>query len=440
MMRRVLMVAYYFPPLGGMGSVRAARFARHLPAEGWEPVVLAPKQGMYHRPTGQWAEPDGTRVERTGTVELSRIARDAYRSLVPSRADTSEGPSLRPVEAGGFGNAIRRLLRDFIYLPDAQIGWYPSAVRRGRVAMALWSPKVIFTSSVPYTAHLVGLRLRRQFGVPWVAEFRDLWTRSQDYQTRSPARRVVDARLEETIVRSADAIVVTTDSAREILLADYPGLEEGRVGVVTNAFETEAHPSPAPAPSHGPLVLVHAGTLIPGLQDPAPLVSAVKGLNTRVPGCIRLRILGPPEPWKEALTRTGLAPGVVEFGGILPPQAVPEELSRASAVLILAPGEAFGRVILGKTFEWMGSGQPALMIVDRRGEMARLAQRTGGAVLVARNREAEIRAGLESLLDHHRGKMLDRLRPNPHEVGRFEAREVTRRLAEIFSLVSGGGQ
>jgi hypothetical protein len=291
---------------------------------------------------------------------------------------------------------------------------------------------------VPYTAHLVGMRLKRQFGLPWVAEFRDLWTRSQDSQAKSAARKVVDARLEESIVRSADAVVVTTDSAREILLADYPGLDEGRVRVVTYAFEAEAHPAPAPSP--GPLVLIHAGTLIPGLQDPAPLIAAIKALNTQHPGCIRLRILGPPEPWEEALSRTGSAPGVVELEGITLPQAVPEELSRASAVLILAPGKAFEKVILGKTFEWLGSGQPALMIAEGRGEMAKLAERTGGAVLVERNREAEIRVGLEVLLDHHRGEMSDRLYPDPDEVGRFEVRQVTRRLAEVFSSVCGGGR
>jgi len=72
-MRRVLIVAYYFPPLGGMGSIRVTGFATHLPAYGWEPVVLAPRTGAYHRdPELRFPE---ERVVRTRSFELSRAAK-----------------------------------------------------------------------------------------------------------------------------------------------------------------------------------------------------------------------------------------------------------------------------------------------------------------------------------------------------------------------------
>ena len=42
-MKRVLVIAYFFPPINNMGSQRILRFVRHLREFGWEPVVLTGK-------------------------------------------------------------------------------------------------------------------------------------------------------------------------------------------------------------------------------------------------------------------------------------------------------------------------------------------------------------------------------------------------------------
>ena len=41
MKRRVLMVAFHFPPSGAVAAQRAHKFARYLPEFGWEPLVVA---------------------------------------------------------------------------------------------------------------------------------------------------------------------------------------------------------------------------------------------------------------------------------------------------------------------------------------------------------------------------------------------------------------
>ena len=72
MMRRVLMISYYFPPLGGIGSVRAVKFAHYLPEFGWDPAVITPRNGAYYRdPTLEF---DERKIVRTPSVEISRTA------------------------------------------------------------------------------------------------------------------------------------------------------------------------------------------------------------------------------------------------------------------------------------------------------------------------------------------------------------------------------
>ena len=49
-MRRILLIAFYYPPVEDVGSVRPAALAKYLPRFGWEPIVLTPRvQGAYRQ-------------------------------------------------------------------------------------------------------------------------------------------------------------------------------------------------------------------------------------------------------------------------------------------------------------------------------------------------------------------------------------------------------
>src|SRR5579859_4861972 len=110
-MKRVLFVAYYFPPLGGIGSVRAASFATHLADFGWEATVLAPRSGAYFRDSSlQFPE---TRVIRASSLEISRAGKQLLRT---GGDDTTEA------QVTGVRSIVRSLVRDHLYFPDAQIG------------------------------------------------------------------------------------------------------------------------------------------------------------------------------------------------------------------------------------------------------------------------------------------------------------------------------
>src|SRR4051794_15968312 len=148
MSRRVLMIAYYFPPLGGIGSLRASKFAQHLPEFGWEPTVIAPRLGT-HYPDNEFSFPE-ERVIRTRSIELSRAGKRALR--VEARSTGGD-----PLSGGRV--LLRGAAHRFLYRPDAQIGWYPSALRAGRRALANGRFDAILSTSVPMTAHLIARRL-----------------------------------------------------------------------------------------------------------------------------------------------------------------------------------------------------------------------------------------------------------------------------------------
>jgi hypothetical protein len=45
--KRVLVIAYYWPPAGGPGVQRWLKFVKYLPQHGWTPTVVVPKNAAY---------------------------------------------------------------------------------------------------------------------------------------------------------------------------------------------------------------------------------------------------------------------------------------------------------------------------------------------------------------------------------------------------------
>src|SRR3954454_7034028 len=188
-MRQLLAVAYYFPPIGGIGSIRIARFAEHLPEFGWNVTVLAP-QATPHAADPRLRYPE-THVVRSRSLELSRL-----KQLIPAVRASANGDD-------GRARAAARTAGRLLY-PDPQIGWFPGAVAAGRRTVRRASFDAVFSSSFPITAHLVAGRLSRKAGLPWIAEFRDPW--SDALPAIYPLRRRAAA-LERAIAAEAATVI-----------------------------------------------------------------------------------------------------------------------------------------------------------------------------------------------------------------------------------------
>src|SRR3954470_15891554 len=152
---KVLVVAYYFPPIGGIGSIRLKRFAELLPQSGWQPTVLAPRDTPH--PSDQQLSFPEEHVVRSRSIELSRIGRTALAAR--STGNGSSDPASRSLRG-----ALRQFAHRYVFFPDGQIGWYPGAVKAGKAALERESYDAIYSSSFPITGHLVARTLARHSG------------------------------------------------------------------------------------------------------------------------------------------------------------------------------------------------------------------------------------------------------------------------------------
>jgi glycosyltransferase involved in cell wall biosynthesis len=420
-MRRVLMVVYHFPPLGGIASLRVLRFARYLPAFGWEPWVLAPRRGDYvNDPTLAYSE---DHVVRTGSLELSRIMRTTVETLTPSpfQGEGAGRGGANPLPPGGEGRVrgLRGLIRHWLYRPDAQIGWYPFAVAAGRRLLREHRFDAILSSSFPVTAHLVGRRLHRDSGLPWVADFRDLWS---DW---SEARRASKARLEESLFREATATTTVSASYAEALRTRG----SHRAEVLTNGFDPEDFPT-TPAPANG--VAAYLGTYYPGIQDLPTAIRAI-GVLAREGSGLRLRFIGDyPSVLRPEVEAAGLEARTDATGFIPHPLAV-EELSRSSVLLLGGPTSADTVAMRGnvaaKVFEYLGSRRPILMIGDPDTDVAGMLRPFARARVVGVGRVDEAVDALRGLLRAGTAPADDPL------LEPYTSRDLSRRLAGLLEDV-----
>ena len=426
---RVVIVAYYFPPLAGVASERVAALSRHLGAVGWEPLVITPRDGFYHR--ANEAPELEVPVLRTRSLELSRVFRGIYAGSSPGAS--SAGP-VRPVDVGMLGSRARGVLRDFVYVPDAQVGWIPFAA--GAAARALGRARgkaVLYSTSVPFSAHLAAMAAAKRCGFPWIAEFRDPWSSSiAPSRSQRPIRQRLDRRLERQVVLHADHLVVTSESTRADLLDIHHGLQPDRISVVTNGFEPRPE-RPTPARDR-PMTILYAGTVAPG-EDVSGVLASLDQLYLRRPGSFTLRVLGPPEPWE--------SPGVVvsdrpwlELSGMESAERAREAMAEASALLFLQCHLAYRRVLPGKLFEYIGARRPIVAVCPPQTEMAALLGRYADARMVDCDVGEDAVDAFERLVDEHQAGSLQQPRVPVSVTEPLQRAEQAAQLAALFDRLT----
>lgn len=354
---RVLIVAYYFPPVGGIGSIRLARFAALLPEHGWEATVLAP-HGTPHPSDPSLRFPE-EHVVRARSIELSQVGRTALRE--PAGHNGSSAPQLRQ----RLRTALRTGAHSYLFYPDPQVGWYPAAVAAGWRTLRQGHFDVLYSSSNPMTAHLVARTLSRRTGTPWVAEYRDPWRdrlpSGQPYRQRA-------LELERTIARDATRVVMPTRT----WAAHYGSQWDTDVAVLPNGYDAQ-HPERRPAKRP---TLVHIGSYYNADHDLATLWRALARMRDDDPTSVpRVRFVG-NMPAELSVEIAGFGLGdLLESAGVVPHATAMRELMSAS--MLIASGIAGDHPakrgwVPAKLFEYLASGIPMLYLGDPDTDAGRL--------------------------------------------------------------------
>ena len=348
-MKRVLMIAYHFPPLvGSSGIQRTLRFVQHLTAFGWEPAVLTTTVGAYERTSADLDDdvPNGLVVERA-------LALDAARQL-----------SI----AGRYPGWLAR--------PDRWMTWRFAGVRAGMQLIHRLRPAAIWSTYPIATAHVIGASLARRSGLPWIADFRD--PMAQDGYPPDPKTWQSFKEVEEAAIRAARFSVFTTPGAARMYRERYPECA-ARIEVIENGYDEEsfadldfkaARRSPL---NPGLVTLLHSGIVYPSERDPTQLFAALAQLvRTHAGSPLLLKLRFRAAAHDELLQDLARRFGVTESIEVLPPipyRSALQEMLQADALLVLQASNCNDQ-IPAKLYEYLRCDRPIVALTDPVGDTA----------------------------------------------------------------------
>ena len=407
MTKRVLFIAYSFPPAGGPGVQRPAKFVKHLPQFDWQPIVLTVTPDAYPvlDATLMADIPPETPVYRLKSYDV--------RAWRPSSEKLHLSKALSAV------NAV-------LHLPDAAMFWARFARPAVRSIIEKHRPDILFSTSPPASAHLLARWAHRTFGLPWVADFRDPWSENP-LQPYPPGYKSLNRRMESKVL--ADANGVTTVSPPLVDMLQRLSGRESAVHLIENGYDDDVvRFSP---PQTRQFTITYTGEFSP-LRRPDAFVQAIDQLvkTNRIP-------IG---DWR------------VCFAGKNPPQYIPNrppfqqlgyldhqelnDIRRDSdlLLLLLSDSPAARGNYTGKLFEYLASNRPVLAIARPDNVAGQLVSRARAGRAVPHDPD-QIAGAIEAC---YRAWKVGRFQHDPDwaVIAQFSRNNLTKRLANIFDSLT----
>jgi glycosyltransferase involved in cell wall biosynthesis len=283
------------------------------------------------------------------------------------------------------------------------VGWVPYAVSSGLRLVRENHVEVIYSTGPPHSAHLAGLLLKNLTGLPWVADFRDPWSRQpwRD-QSRNPWGYSAGSLLEAECVRRASAVILNTDRLADSFRQHYIAQPASKFQVVSNGFDPELRTTvqelldrvPDPGPDRT-FRMLHAGSLY-NQRSLRPFVDLVRTLRAEgLP--VSFEQIGhcSNEAETNAYIRECNLQDHVTIRTPVPHRQALEASAAADILVIIQPGNRLQ--VPGKLFEMMLFGKPVLALADD-GAASDLVRRHQLGVVVGSDDPAEMVSAVRRLV------------------------------------------
>lgn len=371
-MKHVLIFTYYWAPAGGVAVQRWLKFSKYLPENGWQPVIVTVKDGSYPY-TDSSLEKEvlpSIKVYKTDTFEpfeLYNLLRGKKGKQLPTAMlDSSKKKSL-------FQKAAEYIRANF-FIPDARKGWVKYAVSTGASIIKNQKIDAIITTGPPHSTHLIGLILQKEFGVKWIADFRDPWTSifTNHYLPRASWAKKYDKSLEDKVLKAADTVAVIGPSMKQ----EFEDRAK-RIAVIWNGFD-ETDSNEITAKTNNVIFTIrYVGNLFASQKIPA-FWKAVARLAKEENAKLQIEFIGRVDESVKLLIEENNLQNLVRYKDFVPHTEAIQLISTADALLFAIPQVPNDeRIITGKIFEYLAAVKPILAFGNTNGDAAKLLQECG---------------------------------------------------------------
>ncbi len=426
-MKKVIIITHYWPPAGGGGVQRWLKFVSYLPEFGWEPVVVIP---------------EGADYPNTDETLLKDVIPNLQELRVPiwepyslfrrfaglKKTEKVNAGFLFDDEKQNWKQQLAMWIRGNLLIPDPRIFWIRPTIKAISKNILELAPDLIITTGPPHSIHLIGMRVSKKYHLPWIADFRDPWSKIdylEKFKLTSFAKRIQE-RLEGRVLRNA-SLVLTVSSEWE---KELKGMGATRTACITNGFD-EKDFKHYQSKRLAQFTIAHLG-FISSFRNPTVLWDAVNAFIQEELGkdAIRLYLAGNVDKGVFAyLDKLSELQGAYEFAGYLDHNMVIHSYAEASVLLLLLNNSdnAAGH-IPGKLFEYLRAGKPILALGKPGGDVDRILEETGCGQLFNFDDRNGIIGFLQSIYHYEWA-----YEPRHDRIRAFERRALTGALAELMN-------
>jgi len=404
-MKKVLMIANQYPPLGGPGVQRSCKFVKYLRDFEYEPIVL-------------------TRIADKGILDHTLLDDVPKHTIYRTKAyDFTELPGPFSV----LGKVMNRVM-----IPDADYLWSVKTFDKAVEIIEKENIDILYTTSFPYSDHLLGSKLKERFpSIPWVVDFRDEWLNNPYIMDKNyKAKRANKEKAMETMVaRKCDWFIANTSFMLENFVADYPVLKSKSV-VITNGYDDSDFAEADPTYIYKDTFTITYGGAMYGRRNPDKLFKAIRQLIDQGlvdPTKLRMKLIGGMDFKKiNGYLDSYNLQELVTLSDYLPHKEILKELSMTDVLLLLiGEGKGAKSQASGKIFEYINTKRPILAVVPEIGAAADIIRESNTGVVCELSSVEAIMSGVLELYQRWENKELI-LKNNEEAIKKYHRKELTK--------------
>ncbi len=425
-MKKILIITYYWPPSGGAGVQRWLKFTKYMPEFGIQPVVLTvdPTAASYAQIDNSLQKDiaESTIVYRTKTFEFYNL----YKRLTGKKE----------IPYGGFANEekesflqkIAKIVRGNFFLPDPRKGWNRYAFQKAIELIREHNIETVITTSPPHSTQLIGLKLKKKLGMNWIADLRDPWTNIYYYKElrHSTLAKRIDKKLELKVLENADKLITVSQDVKRIFEEKLKRSSDSKFLVVPNGYDEDDFKHEVKV-ANDKFVITYTGT-ISETYNIDGFLGVLSGLSQDDRKKVLLRFVG-KVPTSIIKNIEAKIPDIeLDLVGYVDHQKSIEYLLQSSLQLLVIPKVENNKgIITGKFFEYLASRKPILAIGPKGGDLENLIEETKCGQLF----EYDDMNGMK--------KMIDLCLQNEYSIekidsGNYSRRALTQKLIQELSV------
>ncbi|MCD4692589.1 MAG: glycosyltransferase [Calditrichales bacterium] len=382
MVRRCLVVSYYFPPVGGGGVQRIVKMIKYVSRWGWQFTVITASEDAKTQPLDhslQGEIPDNCQIIR-------------LKSKMPVRKNRI----IQKIPGLNDASYWKRWISAFLYIPDIRKLWIPPAKAAVYDELDKYSYDCILFTAPPYSLALLAAELQEKVSIPVILDMRDHWTTYPFKIYPTIYHRHKDRQLELNVVNKIEHGVSAYASLVEYYANTMPGFQTDRWSVIPNGFDEEDFSAVKRKIKTGSTFdLAFSGTFYSHINNPIYLFRAMAELNRINPETgkrIRFHHFGKSIINLDKIARRYGIQNQVQNHGYLPHKSCLRELENMDAFCIILDHKHIhgGNTIGGKVYEYLRLKKPILALVPEKGEAPELIEKTRSGQVIAPSQTAKI--------------------------------------------------